>query len=185
MDKDKDRKSDMTKLGTDVGFKNYSRVKGVSMPKQPMSGCALSHKSILDSINEPTIILEDDCVLRNDSYIIEIPDDTDALYLGLSAWGFINGVSRPNNFNYEKQPEFHGIYRIDGMLATHAILYISKDYIDISRRIAAWSAENNKHIDQGFALIQKYYNVYALKKPIFYQHSNTESTNIMLRGKNG
>ena len=71
------------------------------------------------------------------------------------------------------------------MLATHAILYISPEYMKISQKIAKWSGDNDEHIDQGFALIQKYFNVYALKKPTFYQHSNTQATNIILRGNHG
>lgn len=185
MEEHTDRKNDMIKLGENVGFKNYSRFDAVSLPKHPRSGCAKSHHTILQNMNEPTIILEDDCVIKNDSYVIEIPDDTDALYLGLSGWGFLNSQSKLNNFEYERHEKYQGIYKINGMLATHAILYISPEYIEMAKRVAKWSGDNDQHIDQGFALIQKYFNVYALKKPIFYQHSNTEATNIMLRGKNG
>ena len=182
MEKHVERNNDMIQLGKDVNFKDYNRVNGVSLPRNPRSGCAKSHHSILTNINQPTIILEDDCVIKNDSYVIEIPDDTDALYLGLSAWGFLNSNSKLNNFKYEKHQKFQGIYKVDGMLATHAILYISPEYTEIAKRVAKWSGDNDEHIDQGFALIQKYFNVYALKKPIFYQHSNTAATNIVLKG---
>lgn len=185
MDKDKERNAEMIKLGQDVKFKNYNRSKAVALPKMPKSGCAKSHYNIFKDMQEPTIILEDDCVLKNDSYIIEIPDDTDALYLGLSGWGFLNSQSKLNNFEYERHEEYPNIYKINGMLATHAILYISSEYIEMAKKIAKWSGDNDHHIDQGFALIQKYFNVYALKKPIFYQHSNAVATNIILRGKNG
>lgn len=185
MDKHADRREDMVQLGQDVGFKQYSRVKGVSLPKNPKAGCAKSHYSIFENMAGPTIILEDDCVIKTDSYKIEIPDDTDALYLGLSGWGFLGSQSKLNNFEYERHETFQSIYKVNGMLATHAILYISPEYIDMAKRVAKWSGDNDEHIDQGFALIQKYFNVYALKKPIFYQHSNKEATNIMLRGQNG
>jgi hypothetical protein len=52
----------------------------------------------------------------------------------------------------------------------------------MSKRVAKWSADNDKHDDQGLALIQKYFNVYALASPVFYQHSNTVATNINLKG---
>jgi hypothetical protein len=185
MDKDKDRNEEMIQLGKDVRFKEYTRSSGISLPKMPKAGCAKSHYNILSNIDQPTIILEDDCIIKNDSYIIKVPDDADAVYLGLSGWGFINSESKLNNFKYERHEEFLGIYKIDGMLATHSILYISPEYIEIATRIAKWSGDNNKHIDQGLALIQKYFNVYALKKPIFYQHSNAVATNIILRGQNG
>lgn len=185
MDKHKDRNSDMIQLGKDVGFKEYERFQGIEIPRHPKAGCAKSHHGILSKVNKPTIILEDDCVIKNAEYVIEIPDDTDALYIGLSAWGFLNSESKLNNLKYEKHEKYQSIYKINGMLATHAILYISPRYIDMATRIAKWSGDNDEHIDQGFALVQKYFNVYALKKPIFYQHSNTESTNIMLRGNHG
>lgn len=185
MDKHVERKEEMIKLGEEVGFKEYSRVKGVSLPKHPRAGCAKSHYSIFENMNQPTVILEDDCVIKNPSYIIELPDDADALYLGLSGWGFLNSQSKLNNIEYERHEKFQGVYRINGMLATHAILYLSPEYIAMAKRVAKWSGDNDQHIDQGFALIQKYFNVYALKRPVFYQHSNTEATNIMLRGKNG
>lgn len=185
MDKHSDRRNDMVQLGKDVGFKEYSRTKGFSLPKHPKAGCAKSHHSILENMQEPTIILEDDCVIKNSSYTLEIPDDTDALYLGLSGWGFLGSQSQLNNLEYKRHETFPGIYKINGMLATHAILYISPEYISMAKKVAKWSGDNDHHIDQGFALIQKYFNVYALKKPIFYQHSNKEATNIMLRGQNG
>jgi hypothetical protein len=64
------------------------------------------------------------------------------------------------------------------MLATHAILYLNKDYLNVCTQVAKYSAENSVHVDQGFARIQRYYNVYAVADPIFYQSSNKQSTNI-------
>lgn len=183
MDRHQDRNIDMLQLGKDLGLKNYSRTQGVDMPGHPMAGCATSHYNIFKDIEEPTVILEDDCVIANKKTVIEVPDDADAVYLGLSNWGYLNSSSERKNFAYKRHKDYDDIYKIDGMLATHSILYISKDYIEISSRIAKWHADNNRHIDQGLALIQKYFNVYALGTPIFYQHSNTEATNIKLRGK--
>jgi len=53
----------------------------------------------------------------------------------------------------------------------------------MATKVAKWSADNDRHIDQGFALVQKYFNVYALGNPLFYQHSNTKATSIKLKGK--
>ena len=64
------------------------------------------------------------------------------------------------------------------MLATHAIFYINKDYMNACTRIAKYSMDNGVHIDQGFARIQRYYNIYALGNPIFYQQSNRSATNF-------
>lgn len=183
MDKHVDRNKDMIKLGNDLGMKDYTRVAGTEIIGHPKAGCATSHLEILNSIHEPTIILEDDCVIANNNMLINVPEDADAIYLGLSEWGYLNSVSKRNNFNHKRHDIFKKVHKVDGMLATHAILYLSPEYVEISKKVAKWSAENDQHIDQGFALIQKYFNVYALATPIFYQHSNTHATNIKLRGK--
>jgi hypothetical protein len=183
MDKDKTRNKEMLDLGKNLGIKNYSRSTGVYIEGHPMAGCATSHMNILSKISEPTVILEDDCVVASGITIIDIPDDADAIYLGLSDWGYLNSFSKTKNFNYTMNNTFKNVYKVDGMLATHAILYISSEYINMASKVAKWSAENDQHIDQGLALIQKYFNVYALGKPIFYQHSNTDATNITLKGK--
>jgi len=182
MDRHVDKNTDMIQLGKKLKLQDYKRTTGVDMPGHPMAGCATSHYNILESLTKPSIILEDDCVVVNKNTLIEVPDDADAVYLGLSRWGYLDSVSKTNNFLYKEHRDYRGIYKVDGMLATHAILYISQEYIDISTRVAKWHSENDKHIDQGLALIQKYFNVYALENPIFYQNSNKAATNIRLKG---
>ena len=182
MDRDPDKNMSMVKLGQKINFNNYSRVQGVDIKGHPMAGCATSHYNIFKNMNGPTTILEDDCVIIGKKTVIDIPDDADALYLGLSIWGYLNSVSEQRNFSYVRHKEYKDIYKVDGMLATHAILYISKEYIEMSTRVAKWHAENDRHIDQGLALIQKYFNVYAMGNPLFYQNSNTRATKITLGG---
>ena len=184
MDKDVARNKDMIQLGKNLEIKNYTRISGTEIVGHPKAGCATSHLEILSTISEPTVILEDDCVISKGSMIIDVPDDADAVYLGLSNWGYLDSISKPGNFSYTSHNIFKNVYKINGMLATHAILYISSEYTEMAKRIAQWSANNDQHIDQGLALIQKYFNVYALKQPVFYQHSNTNATNITLKGKN-
>lgn len=183
MDKHIDRNKEMVKLGKELNLNNYMRVTGADMKGHPMAGCATSHYNILSKeYDSPIVILEDDCVKLRKETIIDVPDDADAIYLGLSSWGYLNSISKLNNFNYKRHNKFKDIYKVDGMLATHSILYISKEYKDMATKVARWSADNDSHIDQGFALVQKYFNVYALANPLFYQHSNTKATNINLRG---
>jgi hypothetical protein len=184
MDKHIDRNRDMIQLGQELKLNNYSRVPGEDMKDHPKAGCATSHYNILSKeITSPIVILEDDCVLSRKETIIDVPDDADAVYIGLSNWGYLDSISKTTNFNYVRHKEFKDIYRIDGMLATHAILYITPEYKKMATKVAKWSADNDRHIDQGFALVQKYFNVYALGNPLFYQHSNTKATNIKLKGK--
>jgi hypothetical protein len=56
------------------------------------------------------------------------------------------------------------------MLATHAILYLNQDYINMCSRIARhYGYVSQNHIDIGFAENQKYFNIYALDVPLFKQ----------------
>lgn len=184
MDKDSERNRDMIQVGKDLGLDKYHRLSATYIKGHPMAGCATSHYNLLSKdASSPIVILEDDCVISRKETVIDIPDDADAVYLGLSNWGYIDSVSKLSNFKYTKHKQFKDIYKVDGMLATHAILYLSKEYKDMATRVAKWSADNDKHIDQGFALVQKYFNVYALGNPLFYQHSNTKATNIKLKAK--
>jgi hypothetical protein len=176
--KHKEKNQSMIDLGNSFGFKKYSRAEGIHKPKDPRSGCAASHHKILSEMKDITIILEDDCVIQNNISKIEVPDNADAVYLGLSQWGYQNDLSKPGNFTFSRHGAMKNIYKIDSMLATHAILYISKRYIDACTAVAKYSEENSIHVDQGFARIQRYYNIYALGDPVFYQNSNKAATNI-------
>lgn len=181
LDKDQQRNSAMDTVIKDFGFINASRVSGTYIKNNPISGCATSHYNILSNLSKRAIVLEDDCVIRNNNPFIEIPDDADAIYLGLSLWGYNNDISKPDNFTFKQHEEMKHIFKVEGMLATHAILYINKEYIKFCEKIADYSAKNSVHIDQGFARIQRYFNVYALGQPIFYQENNKAATDIELR----
>ena len=66
---------------------------------------------------------------------IEIPDETDALYLGISSWGRMNGHSGPC-VQWEYAHQRTDLVRVWNMLAAHAILYLNPDYVDLCKRIA-------------------------------------------------
>jgi len=179
--KDIKRDKSMKNLIEDFGFQNAQRSNAVNKPGDPLSGCATSHYNILSNLKDRAIILEDDCVIKNKKPIIEVPDDADAVYLGLSEWGFNRDISKRENFTFSKHKDFEGIYRVSGMLATHAILYITDEYINTCKIVSKYSSENSVHVDQSFARIQRYFNIYALANPIFYQSSNQSATNIILK----
>lgn len=178
MDKDTDRNASMQAIGRDLSIKNYTRSPGFYTPGRPQTGCALAHYTILKDVKEPTVILEDDCVVRHNKLAIEVPDNTDALYLGLSAFGHLGLRTEYGNFNYINVPGYPLLSKIEGMLATHAIVYISQEYISVVEKIAKWSANNDGHVDDEISRIHKYYNVYALNDPVFYQNSNKQWTDF-------
>jgi len=134
-------------------------------------GCGQSHLDILKdkNLNTPFLILEDDAEFTSDfNPIIEIPDDADGIYLGVSH-GNIYYKTKKYNENY---------LRISGILATHAILYISENYKNNM-------AMANKHFiynlktpwDVAAAGLQHRFRVYTPNNPFFYQADERDSAN--------
>ena len=153
-----------------LGFKYVQRFDAIRHEAGRIVGCARSHYGILSmDIEPPFIILEDDCALNKDFVNeIEIPDNADALYLGISHWGRYLNHSGP----YVHCEKVNGeIVRVYNMLATHAILYLSQEYVDICKRISYhYGYEVEGHLDIGFAEIHKLYNVYSFDEPLFRQY---------------
>ena len=166
----KDVKKDfaMKALILDCGFKNTIRVEAEYTPNS-LAGCSLSHYNALNEIDPPFIVFEDDCVVKNFNSNIEIPDDADAVYLGVSSWGRMNAHSGPF-VQYEKVDE--NLVRVYNMLGAHAILYLNQEYASMCSRIAQNGYDIADHQDIGFAEIQRYFNVYAFNDPLFYQTSS-------------
>lgn len=171
-----------------LGIKNFERLDGSICPENPVAGCSRAHYHSLQSDNVPFILLEDDVFLLNDSEwndgIIEIPDDADALYLGTSTWGRMNGHNG-EYVQYDILSDYPGILRVYNMLATHAILYLSKEYTDMIKRVAYHTGYViGDYNDVGFAEVQRYFNVYSVDKPIFSQSSNIIATSTSISETN-
>lgn len=170
MDSDLEKRENMESMLKQFGFKNIIRLSAVEHQDR-LAGCSNSHFNALNEVDTPFIIFEDDCICKNANPIISIPDNADAVYLGISSWGRMNGHSGPCVY-YEKVIDFPGIVRVYNMLGAHAILYLSKEYASICSRISNHFYETAYHQDIGFAEIQKYFSVYSFDDPIFYQTSS-------------
>ena len=165
---DTGRNNDMKKLFKTCGFESHYRIDAEYTPNS-LAGCSLSHHNALNEVEPPFILFEDDCVVKNFKPIIEIPDDADAVYLGISSWGRMNSHSGPF-VQYEDLGD--GLLRIYNMLSAHAILYLNQEYISLCSRISEQATSIADHQDIGFAEIQRYFNVYAFDDPMFYQSSS-------------
>jgi hypothetical protein len=112
---------------------------------------------------------------------IKIPSNTDAFYLGISAWARWNGESGPY---LRGQPVAPNTVRIQNMLSAHAIYYRSRRYADACRQAVDLYIHTHKdHHDIGFANIMGDFNVYCNEKPILYQSSSENVTKITLSEK--
>lgn len=117
---------------------------------------------------QPFAIFEDD-VKKFDEFPleIEIPNDTDILYIGLSICGMNKSrwcttvCSRNINDN---------IIRVYNMLAFHGIIVCSIRGLLTLQKCMFESYFKNIIWDVYTAQIQPYLNVYALKKPLVYQY---------------
>jgi len=176
LDRDVENRKNIEKFLTESEFEHIIRVPGVVHPTGNKGGCSMAQHNALCEIDPPFIILEDDIVPNNFNPIITIPDDTDVFYLGISSWGRMNSHSGPF-VQYEKIDE--NVLRVYNMLGTHAILYLNKEYVSVSKKISYHQYLIEDYIDIGFTDIQKYYNVYAFNEPIFYQ-SSSNGTNKKL-----
>ncbi len=154
----------------ELGFKHVERFNAIRHEAGRIIGCARSHHAILNSgIKPPFIILEDDCAINTKfKSEVELPDNADALYMGISHWGRYIAHSGPYVHTTKVNNE---IVRVHNMLATHAIMYISEEYVNTCKRVAYHHGyEIEDHLDIGFAEIHKLYNVLCYDEPIFRQY---------------
>jgi hypothetical protein len=169
LQRDTEKNEYMHDMLTQLGFENIIRVEASEFPDRHLAGCSLSHFNSLNEVDVPFIIFEDDCRVKNFTPIIEIPDNADAVYLGISSWGRMNSHSGPF-VQYEKVDD--NLLKVYNMLGAHAILYLSKEYASLCSKISIHYSHIADHQDIGFAEVQRYYNVYTFNDPLFYQTSS-------------
>lgn len=182
LDKEESRSADMKIQFQEYDLNNHIRLPGIENENRVL-GCGLSMYSAVSYAhnNLPCLVLEDDAKINPDAfrYEIEVPDETDAIYLGISHWGMRDqgAYSKLNGIGLEEINE--DLYKIDSMCSLHAVVYITKEYAEaalnaIEERNAISESDvyvgNTGHVDIGTALIQKDFFVVAPRVPYFYQN---------------
>jgi hypothetical protein len=167
-----EKNTHMQKMLLGLGFKNINRIEAVLDYQNgsiARSGTSESHYKALNNIDPPFIVFEDDCEIFDFNPIINIPQETDAFYLGNTIYGIKNSYIA-YFLKYKKEDGFDNLYKIYNMLSGHAILYVSKRFVEIAKLCCKYSAlELDVPQDIAIAEIQKLYNVYTPNKPMFYQ----------------
>jgi len=116
---------------------------------------------------QPFVMYEDDSSkYREFPEYIEVPDDTDLLYIGLSK-GSMNDTNDQVGCYYKHIN--NDIIRIYNMLAMHGIIVCSASGALAIQKSLLEDYYKNMPWDISLAYIQFYYNVYALKDPLVYQ----------------
>lgn len=136
---------------------------------------------------QPFVIFEDDVKKYRDfPHVIEIPNDTDLFYIGVSSHG-IGGSIRSNVKNVCFKNINNDIIKVYNMLSLHGIIVCSIRGLLTLQKCMIESYFNNKVWDRYTSHIQAYLNVYAFKDPLVYQYEkiggHEQSTKINYNNK--
>ena len=84
--KDKEKNDLIIKNLNNLGFKKITRHEGIQH-KNSSIGCSRSHHMVLSKVKVPFILFEDDILINNFLSNVDIPENSEAIYLGTSSWG--------------------------------------------------------------------------------------------------
>ena len=123
-------------------------------------------------IFQPFVLFEDDVSkYREFPESIEVPDDADLLFVGLSMCGTYDNYRAWGYHNLHMKDINADVVRMYNMLSLHGIMVCRPLGALALQKCMMQSYEQDLVCDRFTALIQPYYNVYALKKPLVYQNA--------------
>jgi len=122
-----------------------------------------------NALFQPFVLYEDDCSkYREFPDVIEVPDDTDLFYVGLSKCSLNNTTHQFYNYYTHVNND---VVRVVNMLATHGMIVCSALGALAIQKAVLESFYKNVPWDIFLAYSQPYYKVYAFKEPLVYQDS--------------
>jgi hypothetical protein len=116
----------------------------------------------------PFLMLEDDISFSDGLKEIDVPEDADILYVGLSVCSMNDHRFHYANY-YESVEGFPNVVRVKHMLASHGIMVCSALGAAVLQRTMLEVYLSDTAWDIPLAFIQPYYKVYALRRPWVYQ----------------
>ncbi|MEM9694309.1 MAG: hypothetical protein AAGA56_17290 [Myxococcota bacterium] len=187
-----ERHQRMGELFRQLGFVQTRQVNGVLIDKrgkpfmqiqrEKSHEVAVSHVEALRRPG-PILILEDDVwpTAAFAPVLQDIPDDADAVYLGSSIYGMVDGVSTEGGTRFEAvDPQWD---RPLNMLGIHAVLYLTERYkrATVANLLAA--RDRGMYCDEPVAIEMRNHRVYATARPMLYQRDghNDQVTSMPLR----
>lgn len=170
LDGEPEKRKNTEKLLAELGFLSVTRSPGVLMAHK-RAGVAEAHLLALTGLTAPVAVFEDDCELTVNNKNISIPDDADALFLGHI------GITADNpklqrvvsGVHYWEVPGYPDVYKVQGLLSAHALLYLSNRYLQKVRDTIHTFKESYTPQDVFVSEIQKEFNVYCLGAPMVIQ----------------
>lgn len=133
---------------------------------------AMGHSKIFDKAIqknsfEPFVVLEDDIKKYRDfPDEIQIPNDTDILYIGISKCAY---EKEDWGFQLVYQSHDDNVIRIYNMLSTHGYIICSIRGLLLVQKSLLEGYFKNKPWDIFMTQMQPHYHAYALKRPLIYQ----------------
>jgi hypothetical protein len=176
LDSDINRKESFLSWTSKLNFKDPTRVPAIKSDEYFIGLAEAQYNAIRLGIESgvPFIIMEDDATpnYEDENYVIEIPDDTDAVYLGASMYGVDKLDPTAASYGAEFiKTNIKNLYKAKNTLTAHAILYLTNQYAKAAlKELNLCFTEYKRHCDLAFAenLLPKH-NVYFIK-PFFYQN---------------
>jgi hypothetical protein len=137
--------------------------------------------------NEPVIIFEDDAnITEHYNNKIDVPDDADAIWLGTSVFGLVNNWESMSLLDgiYLTKPtktgEYNDFYKVENMLSLHAVVFITTKYKQCMFNYLEYLINKRTAPDIITAATMKDFNIYACKKPMFFQDDNAHNSSPTL-----
>lgn len=149
-----------------IGCKNVTHYKSGT---EDYPRCLLKAQMtiLIANMDEPVLMLEDDIDFTGVDTFDFVPD-ADAIYFGLSK----SGGHPTKNLDFGSaiiEPYSDNQVLVKNMLATHAILYISKEYKQAIINLFLEYFNITHHTDVLISRIQTNYKILANKRPQFFQ----------------
>lgn len=160
----------MLSMFDSLGFSNTEHFEGIKLDPNShiKDGSGMATHTLLTKIIKedsfPCLVLEDDAK-QTKCYtdIFDVPEECDALYLGVSRAGSKGQSCQATVYN-------DSYFRVWNMLATHAVIYFNKNYAQKIVNNGKYLLDNNIPYDIGIADLHDEFTVLTPEYPIFYQY---------------
>lgn len=157
---------------------SFQRIEGPVHPNRYTSG-AIGMAIIVETHLktepfQPFIILEDDVswYSSDPNFTIEIPEDTDAVHIGISNAFCLPHIRECLGHPLKKRhPKFNHLFRIYNMLSLHGIVILTEKYAKAFQAKMFEAAVAGYCWDTYSVTLQVPFNIYALEKPLVFQDS--------------
>jgi hypothetical protein len=159
-----------------AGFHNVTFVRSEPDPHPTNSLTRTVLKIFKEQTTGPFIILEDDVQFEYLPTEVNIPEDTDLLYLGISKWIYPHSYETlGHGFHICENAPGHTeeisdtLVRLHGTTSTHGIVYMNTAFKqEAIQKLTERLPYTTPH-DLIFATLHTKYKAYGLKKPLVYQ----------------